>query len=454
MTALQPETTSHPSLEHLTALLEHALQLGAEHADIMALSTRQRSATCRLSALESSEHAETFTLGLRVFKDFKQALVSFSDKETITRQNIEDALARASAMPRDDTNCLPSGDTSSTIPDATSLDLCDPSAPSPQQLIVRAQTLEQAALDVDGITNSEGALAHWTHKTITLVASNGLRQHYETSQHGFMLSVLAGEGVAMQRDYDYQNAVYADDLDALTQVGKETAARACQRLNPRKIASEKMAVVYDPRVAMSLLSHLASGLYGDGLARGTSFLRESLGKKILSDKVTIIDDPLRGRGLNSRPCDVEGTPSQTRTLVMEGVLQSFLLDHRSGLLMNQPSTGHAHRKADSQPSAKESNLTMQPGKTSPQDLIQNIKRGFYVTELLGLSLNINNGDYSRGASGFLIENGTLTDPLAEMTIAGNLKDMFQAMTPANDLRLRYGIDAPTCVIESMTVGGK
>jgi len=446
------ETPLHPSLDQMTAWLALARELGADEADIMAVTTRQQSATCRLGALESAEHAETLALGLRVFKDSKQALISFSTNE-ITRQSLADALGRAAAMPRDATNRLPSAE-AVLSGEAPSLDICDNTPPSTQQLVTRAQTLEQAALDVKGITNSEGAIAHWTHDSITLMASNGLRQHYETSQHGFMLSVLAGEGTAMQRDYDYQSAVYASDLDDLTVIGRQTAERALKRLHPRKLASAKMPVVYHPRVAQSLLKHLASALYGDALARGTSFLRESLGKKIMPATLTIIDDPLQKRGLNSRPCDAEGLASQTRTIVAEGVLRSFLLDHRSSLLLNRTSTAHAYRKADSLPTAKESNLTLQAGSSSPSDLIGAIKRGFYVTELLGLSLNINNGDYSRGASGFLIDNGTLQEPLAEMTIAGNLKDMFQALTPANNLQLRYGIDAPTCVVDSMTVGGK
>ncbi|MBC6496973.1 MAG: TldD/PmbA family protein [Alphaproteobacteria bacterium GM7ARS4] len=444
-----------PSLESLDLWVEDALKQGARHADVFCVRTHRRSVTVRLSAIDAIEHASLCPLGLRVFMDGgRQGFVSTTDARASQRKDIvAHAIAMATHAPEEPCHGLIP---SSALPryDDESLDMMDSVEPNDIALEHKARSMEEGALSVKGITNSEGCQAQWACHDTMVVASNGLRARYRHSVHGIMLSVLAGTGTHRERDYDYQQCLHGDELGDLHARGQETAHRAIARLNPRKIESAPMPVVYDPRIASTLLQHIADALNGDMLARGTSFLKESKGKTIMPETIDIIDDPLRPRGLFSRPWDAEGTKSQTTHLVKKGRVHSYILDRRAACLMQETSTGHAYRTPDSLPTPRTSNLFMANGTHTPQELLSGIKRGFYATELLGLSLNINTGDYSRGAAGFMIEDGERTYPVSEVTIAGNLNHMYQQLTPANDLTFFYGIDAPTCLIDHMMVGGK
>ena len=444
-----------PSIEQMQEWVKRALKSGADEAEVLAVSTVKKSTTCRNSTLESADYAQQYSVALRLFKDKRQALLSTSDRQQFDCDNatFEQILARAKASPRHATNVLPDQHVGRRLkPIALSASI----EPEQNELLEHAMILEQAALDQDGIHNSEGACVSWQKKTITLVTSNGLGVQYQTSENGCMLSVIAKAKAnnTMERDYDYRQTIAPLDIPTLRSLGKETALRAVRRLNPRKITSQNMTVVYHPRVAQTLLSHLAMALNGDYHARSTSFLLGKKGTRIMPSHLTVIDDPLRPDGIYSRPCDFEGAESQTRSIIADGVLEHLFLDHRSAVLLNDKTTAHAYRTPDSLPTPKASNLTMQKGLCSPEQLIADVKKGFYVTELLGMSLNINNGDYSRGAAGFLIENGTISFPVAEVTIAGNLNEMFASIIPADDLSICYGIDAPTCAIPNMMVGGR
>jgi PmbA protein len=286
-----------------------------------------------------------------------------------------------------------------------------------------------------------------------LVTSTGFSRAYLGSQHGVSMTAIAGEGTGMERDYDYSAAIHASDLETPEHIGRTAGERAVKRSNPRKMSTRKVPVVYDPRVAGSLLGHLTSAINGAAIARGTSFLKDKLGERIFSDGITIVDDPLRIRGLRSHPFDAEGIGGKVRKLVEDGRLTTWILDCATARELKMETTGHAQRGVSSTPSPGASNVHLAAGTAAPHQLMADIADGFYVTDLIGMGANTVTGDYSRGAAGFWIERGELTFPVSEVTIAGNLAAMFRALTPANDLVFRYGINAPTLRIDEMTVAG-
>jgi PmbA protein len=287
-----------------------------------------------------------------------------------------------------------------------------------------------------------------------MAASNGFAGAYAVSRHSLSVSVLAGEGTGMERDYDFSSAVHGSDLDDAARLGRSAGERAVRRLNPRKVKTAAVPIVYDRRVAGGLIGHLAGAISGPAIARGTSFLKDMLGKRIFAEGVTITDDPHRRRGLRSKPFDGEGIANARRAVVADGVLTTWLLDLRSARQLKMETTGHAARGIGGPPSPAPTNFYLEAGALSPAQLMADIKEGFLVTELLGSGVNGVTGDYSRGATGFWIENGAPAYPVSEVTIAGNLKTMYPKLTPANDLEFRYGTDAPTVRVEGMTVAGK
>jgi len=257
----------------------------------------------------------------------------------------------------------------------------------------------------------------------------------------------------MEQDYDFSSAIHAADLAAPEEVGRSAGERAVRRLNPKKVATKRVPVVFDPRVAGTLVSHLSSAINGSAITRKTSFLRDRMGEQVFASGIAIIDDPLRRRGLRSHPFDAEGVAGERRALVADGVLTSWILDCTTARELGLKTTGHAHRSVSSTPSPGASNLHLEPGTSSPAALMADIAEGFFVTDLIGMGANMVTGDYSRGASGFWIERGELTYPVSEVTIAGHLNDIFRTLTPANDLVFRYGTNAPTLRIEGLTVAG-
>jgi PmbA protein len=441
------------ALSLLHPLIDRAVAAGASAADAVFVHRRALTIAWRLGKQESLERADAADIGLRVLSGRRQALVSTSDfSETSLRQLVERAMGMVREVPEDPFCGL--AEPGEVIAHPALVDGDDGSEPSVAQVSERAADAEAAALAVAGVTNSEGAEAWSGHQTYAIVASNGLEQTYRRSWHGVSVSVLAGSGTAMERDYDYASAVYADDLPAPAAIGRNAAERAVRRLGARKMATRQVPVVFEPRVARSLLSHLAAAVNGAAVARGTTFLKDRLGERVFGQDVTIVDDPLRRRGLRSRPFDGEGIPATALKIIDQGVLTTWLLDLRSARQLGVPTTGRADRGPSSLPSPSATNLFLEPGRKTAAELVGEIAEGFYVTEMIGFGVNGVTGDYSRGASGFWIEQGTLAYPVSEMTVSGNLLAMFARITAASDLDFRYGIDAPTVRIDGMTVAGR
>ncbi len=439
-------------LATLQDLVAAARKAGADAADALLVSSASLSIQRRLGKVEHLERAEGFDLGLRVFLGHQQAIVSSSDPSPKGFAALaERAVAMARVVPEDSNAGLP--EVADGLPDASSLGLDDLVEPDAAALIARAAAAEDAALAVKGVTNSEGADAGWGRTVIALAASNGFIGQYVRTSHSISATALAGSGTAMERDYDYHATVHLADLDAADAIGRIAGERAVARLHPTRPKTAKLPVVYSPRVAASLLGHLANAISGAAVARGTSFLRDRLGQPVLRAGLTVLDDPLRPRGLRSRPFDGEGIAGQRRAIVEDGVLTTWILDTRSARQLGMTSTGHASRGTGGPPSPSPSNLWLAPGTLSPTALIADIREGLYITELIGMGVNGVTGDYSRGAAGFMIRDGHLAEPVSEITIAGNLQEMLLHMTPADDLQFRRGTDAPTLRIEGLTMAG-
>jgi PmbA protein len=445
--------TIAPSLERLDDLLRRARKAGADAADAVFVQGASLSIAERLGKPEKLERAEGRDLGLRVFVGKRQAIVSSSDISSQALGELADrAVAMAKAVPEDPfCGIADPADLATAIPE---LDLCDPDEPATETLMTRLRAAEDAARSVPGVTNSEGAEAGWSRSLVALAATNGFRQGYAVSSSSISVSVLAGEGTAMEHDYDFTSAVYGSELESPAVMGKRVGEKAVRRLNPRKVATVKVPIVYDPRVSNSIVGHLAGAINGAGIARGVSFLKDKMGKMVLPAGMNIIDDPHRRRGLRSRPFDGEGLANRRMALVEDGVLKTWVLDLRSARQLNLKSTGHAARGTSSPPGPSTTNLYLSAGKETPKQLMADIESGFYCTDLIGFGVNNVTGDYSRGASGFWIEKGELAYPVSEITIAGNLTEMFQNLRAANDLTFRFGTNAPTLRIDGMTVAGR
>ena len=440
-------------LAPLDGLIASARRFGADAADAVLVSGRSLEAGCRLGEPEELVRAESRDLGLRVFVGARQAIVSTTDlAESALEQLAERAIAMARSVPEDPHAGL--ADPALLARDWPSLDLADDGEPDAESLMARAVEAEDAARAVADVTNSEGGGAGWRRREAMLATSDGFAGGYATSSFSVSAAVLAGEGTAMERDYEWSSAVHEADLDDAAAVGRRAGERAVRRLGARKARSGQVPVVYDPRVAGGLLSHLAGAISGPAIARGTSFLKDALETGLFSPGTTVIDDPHRERGLRSRPFDGEGVATERRPVVADGVLQTWLLDSRSARQLGLVSTGHAARGTGGPPSPSPSNLWLEPGPESVDALIGGVESGLYVTELIGMGVNQVTGDYSRGAAGFWIEQGEIAYPVSEVTVAGTLKEMFRHLTPASDLVFRYGIDSPTVRIDGMTVAGR
>jgi PmbA protein len=288
---------------------------------------------------------------------------------------------------------------------------------------------------------------------MVLLTSHGFSGAYLGSRHSISMQAIAGEGTSMETDYDFSSALHAVDLDAPEKIGRSAGEKAVARLNPRKVSTRKVPVVFDSHIAGSIVGHLVSAINGASVARKTSFLKDKMGEQIFARGIHIIDDPLRRRGLRSRPFDAEGVAGKRMALIEDGVLKTWLLDSATARELGLVTTGHAGRSASSTPSPGPTNLHLEPGRLSPDELIKDIDEGFYITDLIGSGANMVTGDYSRGAAGFWIEKGRRTYPVSEVTIAGHLLDIFRTVTPANDLQFRYGTNAPTLRLEGLTIAG-
>ncbi|WP_366657544.1 TldD/PmbA family protein [Fodinicurvata sp. EGI_FJ10296] len=448
---MAPATSDN--LGFLGDLIDRALKAGADSADAIVADSVALSVSQRLGKPEKLERAESSDVELRVLIGRQAAIVSTSDRREATIAELVDrAISMARSVPEDPYSGLADPEQiASSFPD---LDLNDAAEPEAEGMIDYARRAEEAALAVSGVTNSEGAEMSWGRTGISLAASNGFSGAYTRSSRGLSCAVIAGEGTAMEVDYDYTTAVYAEDLDPAEDVGRRAGERAVSRVGGRKVNTNRVPIIFDRRVSSSLLGHLLGAINGAAVARGTSFLIDRLGQPVFAPGITIIDDPFIPRGHRSRPFDGEGLAPRKMSIVDDGVLTSWLLSLRSARQLSLAPTGHAGRGAGSPPSPSPANFHMAAGKTTRSDLIGGVEQGLLVTQMLGSSISMTTGDYSRGASGFWIENGQIAYPVNEVTIAGNLKDMFKAITPADDLELRTGVDAPTLRVDGMTVAGR
>ncbi len=435
----------------LADLLAKARAAGADQADAVLVSGTSLSLTRRLGRIEHLERAESRDLGLRVFVGKRAAIVASGRVEPGEFAALaERAVAMARVVPEDPHIGL---GPPAAPPDAAPLDLVDPDEPEVAVLIARAAAAEEAALAVPGVTNSEGAEAGWGRTEVALATSAGFAGSYARTGHSLSATALAGAGTDMQRDYDYTSAVHLADLEDPAALGTSAGKRAVARLNPSRPPTARLPVIFEARVAGSLLGHFAAAINGAAVARGTSFLKDRMESAVFASGITIHDDPVRHRGLRSRPFDGEGMPTASRTLVAGGTLKSWILDLASAHQLGLASTGHAVRGTSGPPQPAPSNLYLAPGTIPPEALMADIGEGLLVTELIGSGVNGITGDYSRGAAGFMIRGGAIAEPVAEITIAGNLVQMFAALTPASDLRFRRGIDSPSVRIEGMTMAG-
>ncbi|MBI2738283.1 MAG: TldD/PmbA family protein [Rhodospirillales bacterium] len=449
-TSKRPATA--PDANLLADLMKWAMAAGADAADALYVNGESISVAQRMGKREKLESSEGRDLGLRVFVGQRQAFVSSTDfAPAALRALAGRAVDMARAVPEDPVcGIAPEELLARSWPD---LDLSDRKRPSAKALLAMAAEAEDAARAVKGVTNSEGAEASWGRTAVMLAASNGFSGGYRRSGYSLSCAVLGGEGTAMERDYEWSSAVHLEDLMAPGKVGRNAGKFAVRRLNPRKARSARVPVVYDRRVSGGLIGHLAGAINGRAVARGTSFLKDRMGEKIFADGIRILDNPHRKRGLGSRPFDAEGLPTKRYAVIDDGRLTTWLLDLAAARQLNLEPTGHAARGTSGPPSPTTSNFYLEKGKLSFDELLGDIESGLYITDLIGFGVNGVTGDYSRGASGFWIENGKLAWPVSGITVAGNLKDMFLNMTPANDLQFKGSTNAPTVRIEGMTVAG-
>jgi PmbA protein len=433
-------------------LVKAARAAGADAADAVAMRSVSQSVEVRDGAVEESERAEANDMGLRVLVGRRQAVVSTNDiKGESVATLAERAVAMARAAPEDKFAGL--ADPTELARQFPNLDLVDERLPEVTALEAAARRAEQAGVAVKGVSKSGGASASAGIGGMVLLTSHGFSGAYLGSRHSISMQAIAGEGTGMETDYDYSSTLHASDLESPEKIGRTAGERAVARVNPRKVSTRKVPVVFDTRVAGSLIGHLVGAINGSAVARKTSFLKDKLGERLFTAGINVIDDPLRPRGLRSRPFDAEGVAVRRMALVEDGVLKTWLLDSATGRELNRATTGHAQRGASSVPSPGPTNLHLEAGSVSPDELIKDIGEGFYVTDVMGSGANLVTGDYSRGAAGFWIENGERSYPVSEVTIAGHLLDMFRSLRPANDLEFRYGTNAPTVRVEGMTIAG-
>jgi len=442
-------------LDKLDYLITAARAAGADSCDAVIFSGQSESVSWRLGKLEDVERSESADLGLRVFVGRQQAIISSSDLSRKTLDSlVERVMDMAKNAPEDPYSGLADPAFLALDPgDIPELDLYDDTVKSANDLKQLARAVEDVALGVSGVTNSEGASASTSRGLVASANSNGFSHSYASSHFALSISVIAGSDAAMERDYAYSSKRHFSDLRDPVAIGQEAAEKALRRLGPRKAKTCDVPVIFDPRVSRTLIGHLAGAINGQAIARGTSFLKDRMGEQIFNPNIHIIDDPHILRGPSSRPFDGEGCRNGRLEIVGDGVLKCWILDSASARQLGLSPNGRASRGTSSPPSPSSTNLYLDKGSLSPAELMADIKSGFYITDLIGMGVNGITGDYSRGASGFWIEDGQISYPVNEVTIAGNLKSMFMNMTVADDLVIKYGTDAPTVRLDGMTIAG-
>jgi len=442
-------------LQSLTqALLEAARKAGAESADALAVEGTSVSIDIRAGKLEQAERSEGIELGLRVLIGGRQACVSVSDTSARTIADVaERAVAMAREAPVDPNVGLADPGQLARGWDIAALELYDASPePEAAALEAAARRAEAAAMAQGGIAQVE-ASAGYGQRQMYLAASNGFSGGYGRTSHSVSAVAFTGQGTAMERDYAGESRIFQADMPSPESIGQLAGERALQRAGARKPVTGTYPVLYDERIASSLIGHLLSAINGTSITRGSSWLRDALGTQVLPPGLSVIEDPMRIRIPGSRPFDAEGLPTARRAIVQDGVLTGWTLDLATGRQLGMASTANASRGTSAPPSPSTSNIDLTPGAFSRADLIGQMGTGLLVTSMIGSSINGTTGDYSRGASGFWVENGEITYPVNECTIAGNLRDMLLRIIPANDARAHLSTRVPSILIEGMTLAG-
>jgi PmbA protein len=445
-----------PAPAELTAaLIDAAHKAGADAADAIAVSGTALTIDVRGGTLEQAERAEGAEMGLRVFVGRRVAITSASDTRPETMRTMaERAVAMAREAPEDPNAGLAAPDQLATGWDIAALELVDPAPePAPAALEEDARRAEAAALAFDGISQVQSASAGYSAQEMALSASNGFAGSYARSSRSIACTAIAGEGLEMERDYDYDSRVFQSDLRGAEEIGASAATRALERVNPRRPKTGAYPVLYDERVAASLIGHLVLAANGGQVARGASWLIGALGEEVLPTALTLMEDPWKSRSGASRPFDAEGLPTQPRAIIDKGVLTGWTLDLANARKLGMQSTANAGRSVSGGVSPGTWNLALTQGDQSREDLMRQMGTGLLVTSMIGTTINPNTGDYSRGAAGFWIEGGEIAYPVSGVTIAGNLREMLKTLIPANDARPWLTRVVPSLLVEGLTLAG-
>ncbi|MCH9852212.1 MAG: TldD/PmbA family protein, partial [Alphaproteobacteria bacterium] len=430
-----------------------ALKAGADHADCVVVTSQSLSYGQRLGRVESMEESEGSKLCLRAIVNGAQAIASSNDI-----QDLQDLAARAVEMARIvpvDNDCLPASkdEIMQNVPETDVLQLFDKSDVTMEMLIDSAKRMEETALAVKGISNSEGSGASSGKTQSALAISNGFNAYMEKTYFGISASMIAGTGDEMQTDYDYSTNSHWQNLKSPELIGKKAAQRVLDKMGAKQAPSMQAPVIFAPRVGRGLLGHFLSAINGEAIYKGTSFLKEKMGQAVFADSINIIEDPHRKQAMGARLFDGEGMQTKKRHWIKDGVLQGWVLDLRTARKLHLQSTANGGRGIGAVPGPSAGNAFISAGTQSVKELLADVKQGFYVTQLMGMGVNGVTGDYSQGAEGFWIENGEITFPVQEMTIAGNLNDMFANLSVADDLLFEQSINVPTIKIAEMTIAG-
>ena len=436
----------------LAALLGKARSYGADKADAIATYGRSLGVVSRGGQLEDVDNSEGRDIGLRVMVGQKQACVSSSDlSENSLDQLAERAVAMARLAPDDPFCGLADPERLADVtPD---LDLFDDTVFEPSELLERAQALEAVILSVDGVQQAEGSNASWSTSSMHFMTTDGFSLGYAGSNFGLSGLAIAAQNGQMERDYDFDSTRHFSDLRTIESVGRLAGERAIARLGARQIPSGPLPVIFDQRLSRALVSSFLGAISGNAVTRGTSFLKDKLGEIVFSPDITITDNPHLRRGHGSHPWDGEGVKTQQINLIDKGVLTSWLLNSSTAKQLGMKTTGHASRGISSPPGISASNAFIHAGGRTPAELMSDMGEGLLITDMFGPSLNANTGDYSVGVAGYKIENGERAFPVNEITVAGNLLEMFKHLTPANDLTFDSATTAPSLLVEGMTIAG-
>lgn len=438
------------------ALLDAAKAAGADAADAMAVDGTSLNIEVRGGALEQAERSEGIDIGLRVMMGQRQACVSASD---ISPDTLAEMAARAVAMaqeaPEDPGVAQAAPEQFATARDAAGLELAeDAPEPDPAALEQAAREAEAAAFAVDGISRVDTVGSGYGRRRIHVATSAGFAGGYERSETSLYAVAITGEGTDMERDYYGDSRVFRADLDSPDVVGRTAAERTVARRGARKPPTGAYPVLYDERISSSLVAHLLNAINGGAIVRGSSWLRDAMGEAVLPDGISLVEEPLRPRCHASRPFDAEGLPTATRPIVQDGVLERWILDIATARKLGLQSTANAARGTSAPPSPSVTNVALTQGTASREELLAQMGTGLLVTSMIGATINPTTGDYSRGASGFWVENGEIAYPVNECTIAGNLRDMLRGLVPANDARAHLSRVVPSLLVEGLTLAGE